>query len=798
MTDPFFGAPLDRLAALQRHDIGTNAEEDFDRVTRLAAQWFDVPIALVTTVGEEQQWFKSCIGLDIKSTSRAISFCAHNLHGEEVMVVEDATQDPRFAQNPLVTGAPGFRFYAGAPLVVSGGHMLGSLCVIDTAPRSVRDADLDVLQDLAAMVVREIERRAIRRQRDYILEEAPRSLLAVNPNWTLTYVNSRAADFIGAPRATLVGQNMWDVFPEAEGRAVYQRCHDAARHGAPVQLEAFLPTEDEWLRLHAHPHEEGLSVYFESITEEKAHQDELRLMSQAVESATESVLVTEGSPLAAPGPRIEYVNAAFERMTGYAADEVIGRTPRLLQGPNTDRAVLDMVRDRLEAGEDVVGMSTQNYRKDGTPYWVEWNITAVRGENGTIEHWVSVQGDITKRRERKNALRHERNILARIFDASARALVIINAEGEITRANSRAEEVLGLKSGRLKGRTYNDFLWNVEAVEGGPFPPEELPFSRVMETEAPVYGVQYAITWPSGQRRILSVNGAPLRDGTPLRDGDGSTVGAVFSITDVTDQHERARALRASKERAEQAQAEAEEARAVAEEASRLKSALLANMSHEIRTPLTSIIGFSEILEEMELPEPGGQFTELIHSSGRRLLDTLNSVLDLSQLEAGTMQVHLEPVALKPLVKEISDSFMHRAQRANVELQLAGFSGAPAVAYADSPALQRVLSNLISNAIKFTGEGNLPGGTVTIQLTPGPDTLRLSVIDTGVGIDPDFRSNLFKAFEQESTGDARQFEGNGLGLAISKQLMDLMGGTIEVESTKGEGTTFTLTLPQAD
>ena len=172
MTDPFFGVPLDRLAALQRYDTGTNAEEDFDRVTRLAAQWFDVPIALVTTVGEEQQWFKSCIGLDIKSTSRASSFCAHNLHDEEVMVVEDATQDPRFAQNPLVTGAPGIRFYAGAPLVVSGGHVLGSLCVIDTAPRSVRDADLDVLQDLAAMVVREIERRAIRRQHDYILEEA--------------------------------------------------------------------------------------------------------------------------------------------------------------------------------------------------------------------------------------------------------------------------------------------------------------------------------------------------------------------------------------------------------------------------------------------------------------------------------------------------------------------------------------------------------------------------------------------------------------------------------------------------
>lgn len=151
---------LRRLEALRRYDIlDTPPEEQFDRVVRLAARWFEVPISLVTLLDEDRQWFKACVGIDRQETSREVSFCAYNIYDDEVLVVEDATEDPRFEDNSLVTGPPGIRFYAGAPLVAPGGHIVGSLCVIDTKPRRAESMDLGALRDLAAVVVDELELR---------------------------------------------------------------------------------------------------------------------------------------------------------------------------------------------------------------------------------------------------------------------------------------------------------------------------------------------------------------------------------------------------------------------------------------------------------------------------------------------------------------------------------------------------------------------------------------------------------------------------------------------------------------
>jgi signal transduction histidine kinase len=213
-------------------------------------------------------------------------------------------------------------------------------------------------------------------------------------------------------------------------------------------------------------------------------------------------------------------------------------------------------------------------------------------------------------------------------------------------------------------------------------------------------------------------------------------------------------------------------------------------MSHEIRTPLTSMIGFTEVLEDMDLEPPADRFAQLIHRGGDRLLDTLNSVLDLSQLEAGAMTIRPVPLQVCHEVRDIVEGFGPRADESGVVLHL-DVPDDPALVETDRGALQRIVTNLVSNAIKFTEEG----GRVTVQVDPQPERLVLTVADTGVGIDEAFLPNLFDAFKQESTGDAREFEGSGLGMSITKQLVDMMGGTIAVDSVKGEGTTVTVTIP---
>jgi len=146
-----------RLEALRSLGVlDTEPEERFDRLTRTARRLFDVPIALVSLVDANRQWFKSCMGLGVRETTRDISFCGHTILGDDVFVITDAWQDPRFADNPLVTGEPHIRFYAGCPLRVAGGHKLGTLCIIDSRPRSFRPDDVAALKDLAGMVQSEL------------------------------------------------------------------------------------------------------------------------------------------------------------------------------------------------------------------------------------------------------------------------------------------------------------------------------------------------------------------------------------------------------------------------------------------------------------------------------------------------------------------------------------------------------------------------------------------------------------------------------------------------------------------
>ena len=221
-----------------------------------------------------------------------------------------------------------------------------------------------------------------------------------------------------------------------------------------------------------------------------------------------------------------------------------------------------------------------------------------------------------------------------------------------------------------------------------------------------------------------------------------------------------------------------------AEEMNRLQAAFMADLSHEIRTPLTSIIGFAEVLDE-EASGTAGRFSGLILESSRRLLDTLNSVLDLSKLNREE-QLAPERTDVGAEVRDTVRLFRPQAEAAGVSLAVEGPSSVPATL--DPSALHRCCSNLVSNAIKYTGEG----GAVTVRVRTDDDEVVVVVADTGAGIDPSIRDTLFDPFEQ--SGD--ESEGAGLGLAITHRLVSLMGGRIDVESTPGEGATFTLRLPR--
>jgi signal transduction histidine kinase len=301
-------------------------------------------------------------------------------------------------------------------------------------------------------------------------------------------------------------------------------------------------------------------------------------------------------------------------------------------------------------------------------------------------------------------------------------------------------------------------------------PEEQLPFRRVMETGEAVFDIEHLIEWPGGTQRLLSVSGAPLRS------PNGDLEGAVFHVADITERREATKKLQKAKREAE--------------EADRLKTALLSNMNHELRTPLTSIISFAELIEKN--PEMAGRFTSRILGGAKRLLYTLNTVMEFAELEGTGHSVNPGLCQLRDVVRSAVNGYRERAREKGLEMEVEISALRPV--YLDAHLTERVLAHLLHNAVKFTEEGKVSVTARAGEDAPG-QAAKIQVEDTGVGIDPAFLPHVYEEFAQGSTGFDRTHEGNGLGLTVAKRLVEQMGGTISIESEPDTGTWVTVRLP---
>ena len=282
----------------------------------------------------------------------------------------------------------------------------------------------------------------------------------------------------------------------------------------------------------------------------------------------------------------------------------------------------------------------------------------------------------------------------------------------------------------------------------------------------------------SGRQRWASHTAQVIRDDN----GNPSHIEGIF--VDISERVEREQA---EKER-EKARLEKEMAAASAQ----AKSAFLANMSHEIRTPLTAIIGYSEVLSDPALADrEAEQSLDTVIRSGHHLLELINDILDFSRIEAQQLEVQRQPVDLLLLLKDVESYFLLKAEEKGISFRVDYRIPLPSHIYADQTRLKQILLNLCSNAIKFTEQG---GVTVRVSWDDSQQQMAFAVIDTGIGLSEAQRGRLFQAFSQAEASTTRQFGGTGLGLVISRQLAELMGGTIEVTSKPGEGSCFTATV----
>jgi len=509
-------------------------------------------------------------------------------------------------------------------------------------------------------------------------------------------------------------------------------------------------------------------------------ESQLRARTEAFEALVDNI--TDVVTVLDADGRIQFESPSVEEVLGYEPHELEGTALWDHVHPD-DHAALKKIMHAAPADADQRPVVTFRFRHtDG-----DWRILESQGrrlpDEVDLGTFIAVSRDITERRRLEERVR----LLADAVERVETGVIITGPDlsppgPTIQYANEAMAEMTGYDVDALVGSTpyllqgpdtSPDTLDRLERrLSAGKAAVEELINYRSD-------GTPYHVRW-----RVA-----------PIRDEAGTVSHFVLVQEDITPEKEREQELeRRVRERTEKLRT----ARDEAERANRLKSALLANMSHEIRTPLTSIIGFAQSIGEATEdgapdPELTARFAALIEKGGRRLLDTLGAVLRLSKLKAGEMALAGEPVDVSQQLAAAAELFEVEAAEANLDLTVT-VPDPPLWVWADPDGLQVVLNNLISNAVKFTDDG----GTVEARARRHDDTITIQVEDTGIGMSPENVPSLFEAFQQASEGLSREYEGTGLGLSVTKEAVDQMGGSIDVETAKDKGTCVTVRLPATE
>jgi len=616
-----------------------------------------------------------------------------------------------------------------------------------------------------------------------LIEASHDPLLTINIDGKITDMNQATIDIVGVEREKLTGTNFLSYFTDPQkAKAVYEKIF--AENSVTDYPLILVNSEGQLIDVifngSIYKNDsgivQGVVVVARDVTEKnkiKANLEKsLKEISGYKKAIDESsiVAITDSKSI------INYVNDNFCKSSMYSRKELIGQTHKLVNSKYHSSTFMKSLWDTISAGKVWHG-EIKNRNKAGDFYWVDTTIVPFQDEIGEIYQFVSISYDIT---DKKMLSQYTLSLI----EASRDPLVTISKEGKIMDMNEAMVRVTGFTRQELKGTDYKNYF---------------LEPQKASEVYQEVFSKGFVADFP------LTIKDGKLTDvlfnGSVYKDDLGVVLGAVIVARDITEQKRIEIELTEAKVFAELAKSFAEEekekaikATLLAEDAVRSKQQFLSNMSHEIRTPMNAIIGFTKVLLKTDLTEKQNEYFSAIKISGDALIVLINDILDLAKVDAGKMVFEKTPFSLSNSIPSMLHLFETKLKEKNLKMIVKIDPKIPITLVGDPIRLHQIILNLVSNAIKFTLEGEITVELKLLSQNKEHVTIEFSVQDSGIGIPTDKLVSIFENFQQATSGTSRIFGGTGLGLAIVKKLVESQGGSVKVKSEINEGSTFSFVL----
>jgi PAS domain S-box-containing protein len=752
------------------HDLYLkSSDDDFLQILKLTAYVTNCKAAEISFIEGDRQFIRYVYGpnlepLEISVNDSPCQFLTSNCGFVEI---SDLSTDKR-TLDLFESGRIPFKYYGGLPIYNNENEIVGSICAFDDEPKQLDEFQIFAFKALEEQIIKVLALRksviqsvanAKREEEFETLFNSSSDLICIlNDKLEIITVNHSAVHILGYKPQDCIGTNISNFIHAQDRTHVLEiATQSLVNKIKSFEVETRLIAKDnsvKWMGWNAVTKDRKWFIIGRDITSTKEVLKNLNQLSTVASKINNGVVISDANS------KVIWVNNAFTNITGYQLKDLENqKLGDVIIGQDSD---IEIIQNARNATKDRKSFAVEllAYTKDAKPIWLSIFNTIILDDDGKIESLIEIIVDITERKKSEEKL----ELLSLVASKTNIGVSICDKTGKVSWINDSLIKILGYTLDEVRGKRIGDF------VKGPDTDLEVLTNARKAALKFQPYNIELKVYRKDGTEAWLSISN------TPIHNDKSNTDQQVEIIADITKKKQVEFSLVEAKEQALQL--------------SKAKEMFLSVMSHEIRTPLNAIIGLSHMLADDEKLPDQEQTINLLKFSSDNLLALINDILDFSKIEVGKMELENKRLNIHHLIRDIAQSLFFKVKEKNIALKYHVDSQIPEFVRGDKTRLYQILINLINNAIKFTDNGAVEVLVDLVKRDAQNTYIKFKIKDSGIGIPEDRLDTIFEAFTQASSNTSRKYGGTGLGLTITKRLIELYHGDIRVESQIDKGSTF--------